>query len=269
MRITVLLIIVFLISCDILPSSIIQHSKAESSVTVVHGDQIILILHNNGLAEIDHTILFTSNKTISGVLIEKQSFDGTLIGEPILIADSSIEHSEVSWKTEGGITKFNITVNATLEPQKFKAVRLSYTLRDLLKFDNNSWFFNRVFTMSADAIAPPEVVIKVPKPSQFEDLEFHEIVPFPAVFLEEGPYYVLTWKSSTATFGNVTETLVRLRYSSQFNFVKTFLWLTPTLVSISVGVILTRLWDNRSRLLRWIQKRLKSREKGKSAEKEG
>lgn len=256
MRITGFLLIVFLVSCYILPSSVIQHVKAENSITVVHGDQIILTLQNSGLVKIDHTILFTSNKTITGVLIEKLSFEGTLIGEPTLIADSSIEHSEVLWKTEGGITKFNITVNATLEPQKFKAVRLGYTVSDLLKFDNGSWFFNSVFTMSAGAIAPPEVVIKVPKPSQFEDLEFREIVPMPVVFLEEGPYYVLTWKSSSVTFGNVTETLVRLRYSSQFNLVKALLWLTPTLISISVGVVLTRLWDNRKRVSAGIKKRL-------------
>jgi len=256
MRVTSFLLIVFLVSCCILPSSIIQQAESEDSVTVVHGDQIILSLQNNGLVKIDHTILFTSDETITGVLIEKLSIEGTLIGEPTLIADSFIEHSEVSWKTEGGITKFNITVNATLEPQKFKAVRLGYVVRDLLKFDDDSWFFNNVFTMSAGAIAPPEVVIKVPKPSQFEDLEFREIVPIPDVFLEEGQFYVLTWKSSAVTFGNVTETLVRLRYSSQFNLFKTLLWLTPTLISISVGVILTRLWDNRKRISAGIKSRL-------------
>jgi hypothetical protein len=206
-------------------------------------------LENDGSVMVNQTILFTSNKTINGSMVENESIDGTLIGEPELIADSSIEHSEALWKSEEDVTTFIIIVNATFEPSKFKAVKLNYYLSGLLERENDgSWLFNRVFNMAADALAPPEIVVKVPKPSQFQDLRFLEIIPTPSVSLDETGYYVMSWTSSAVTFGNVTETLVRLRYSSSFSGLKVLLFFTPTLIGIIMGFILARLWDYRKKI---------------------
>lgn len=255
MRMSKYLLILILIICCVL-LSIIKPATAENGVTVVHGNQFILTLEDDGLVRVDHTILFTSNRTIKGVFIEHHSMDGTLIGEPTLVADSTIEHSEVLWKVEDEITRFTIIINATLEPNKMKAVRLSFTIKGLLELINDSQFFNRLFSLTSDAIAPPEVVVKVPKPSQFKELVFHEIIPTPEVFLEEGSFYLLTWKSSAFTFGNTTKTLVRLRYSSYTNYGKIITWIVPPFLGIIGGFLLTRLWDNRTRVSTWIKKKI-------------
>lgn len=108
----------------------------------------------------------------------------------------------------------------------------------MLKRIDGSWFLGKVFVMRSDVIASPEVIVKVPKPSQFEDFIFQEIIPAPEVFLEEGSYYVLTWKSSVFTVGNITETLIRVRYSSDFSYIKFAVGLVPTFTGVVCGFLL-------------------------------
>jgi hypothetical protein len=216
------------------------------TITIGHGDQFTMTLNNSDTVKIEQTVLFTSNKTAKAYMEETMSIDGSLVGEPTIVADSSIENADVLWKSADNVTTFIIRVNVTLEPSKFKAVRLTYYLAGIVKHENDgTWLFNRVFNMTAESIAPPEIVVKVPKPSQWEDLKFQEIVPTPSSLIEEEGFYVMSWKSSAITFENTTETFVRLRYSLNFNPMKVILWLTPTIIGLISGFVIARLWDYR------------------------
>lgn len=215
----------------------IKPLRADDLIIVGHGDQFVLTLRNNELVDIDHTILLTSNKTIEGTYNEIQSIDGRLEGEPTYVMDSDIDSCEVLWKVEDGLTKFNITIKATVEPLKFKSVTISYTLNGSLNYKNGSWHFRKVFSSTAGALAPPEIVVKVPKPSEFDDLSFEEIIPIPHVFLEEGPHYILVWKSEVFLVGNTSATLVRLKYSATKNWHRILVRFAPPIITFVAGLI--------------------------------
>jgi len=149
-----------------------------------------------------------------------------------------------------------IHVNVTLQPSKFKAVRLTYYLTGIVQRQNDdTWLFNRVFNMTAGSIAPPEIVIKVPKPQLWDDLKFQEIVPTPSSLIEEEGFYVMSWKSSAIIFENTTETFVRLRYSLNFNPIKVVLWLTPSIFGFILGFISARLWEHKKQVVSWLKRR--------------
>lgn len=244
----VVMVSVFLLF--ILSLALVSTSRViADTVTLAHGDQIVFTLENDGSAIVNETILFTSNKTVTGTYVESGSVDGTLIGDPQLIADPPLENSYVLYKSEANVTTLIINVSGTVEANTFEAVELNYRINGLLQHENDgSWLFQQVFTMSADALAPPEIVVKVPIPSQFDDLTFEEIIPTPSVNLVEGSYYVLSWTSSAVTFGNATETLVRIHYSSNFDLFKSMLWILPTIIGIICGFLLARGWDYKARI---------------------
>lgn len=233
-------------------------SPAESfadTITIVHGDQYVMTLTGSDIVKIEQTILFSSNKTANAYMEEIGSIDGALVGEPAIVADSSIESALVDWKSVENITTLIVRVNVTLQPSKFKAVRLTYSLAGVLQHQNDgTWLLNRVFNMTAGSVAPPEIVVKVPKPSQWEELKLQEIVPTPSSVIEEEGFYVMTWKSSAVTFENTTETFVRLRYSLSFSPMKVLVWFTPPIFGFLLGFITVRLWDKREEIKSWIKK---------------
>lgn len=232
----------------------IKPLRADDLIIVGHGDQFVLTLKNDGLVDINHTILLTSNKTIEGTYNEIHSIDGTLVGEPTAVRDSDIDSCEVLWRVADGITKFNITIKATVEPLKFKSVTISYTLDDLLNFRNGSWYFRKVFSSTAGALAPPEIVVKVPRPSEFDDLSFEEMIPIPHVFLEEGPHYILVWKSEVFVVGNTSATLVRLKYSFSTNWLRiVYRYGPPMAFTLIIGYAVRPAWS-------WIKKKRKPSE---------
>jgi len=223
----------------------IKPLRADDAVSVGHGDQFVVTLRDDRacpLVDIDHTVLLTSNRTISGVFNMEVSVEGTLVGEPDFVVDSDIDNSELLWKVEDGITKFNVTIETVVKPLKFKGMRLSYTLNGSLKFQNGSWIYRAVFSSTAGYLAPPEIVVKVPKPSEFQDLSFEEIIPIPHVFLEEGLYYTLVWKSEVYMVGNTSATLVRLKYSATTNWLRIVYRFGPPVITFFAGIAVRPAW---------------------------
>jgi hypothetical protein len=195
--------------------------------------------------------------TVNAYMEETASFDGALVGEPTIVADSSIESAFVDWKSIENVTTMITRVNVTLQPSKFKAVRLTYYLTGIVQRQNDgTWLFNRAFNMTADSIAPPEIVIKVPKPLPWEELKLQEIVPTPSSLLEEGGFYVMSWKSSVITFENTTESLVRLRYSVNFNAGNILLWFAPPIFGFILGLLSRRLWKLGKQGVFWLRRHI-------------
>ena len=222
----------------------VKPSRADETITVAHGDQIVLTLRKDGLIDVQHTILLTSNKTVSGVFNVNQSIEGALVGEPTFIADSDIHRCEILWQVEDGNTKFYITIDTTVKPFKFKGVTICYSLNDPSCDEHNgSWYFRRVFSSSSGALAPPEIVVKVPKPDEFDDLSFDEVIPVPHVFMEEGPCYTLIWKSEAFIVGNTSVTLVRLKYSKTTNWARICNRFVPPAITFVAGVLIKIGWD--------------------------
>lgn len=222
----------------------ITPSKADDVISVGHGDHIVVTLRNDGLIDIDYTILMTSNKTVKGTFNLIQSLDGVLVGEPNITADSRIESCELLWKVEGEVTVFNVTIKTDVEPFKFRDVTISYTLNGSLKFQDGSWYFERVFSSTAGSLAPPEIVVKVPKPSEFDDLSFEEMIPIPHVFLEEGLCYTLVWKSEAFLVGNTSVTLVRLKYSVRTNWLRiVYRYGPPMGFTFALGYVIKPIWE--------------------------
>jgi len=222
-------------------------SKADDTISVGHGEQIVLTLRNDGLIGIDQTILMTSSKTVEGTFMMNMSLDGILVGEPEITVEAPVESGEVLWKVENNVTLLNVTIKTKVDPFKFRFATLRYVLNGSLAWDGRAWHFQRIFSSTAGSLAPPWIVVKVPKPSEFEDLSFEEMMPVPNVFLEEGSYYTLVWKSEAFLVENTSVTLVRLAYSSVMNWPRVFYRFGPPIITFLAGLAIKPAWT-------WVKK---------------
>ena len=238
-------IFAFILAFSVCLTAIMELVTADDVITVAHGDQIVVTLRNDELVDIDHTVLLTSDSTVEGVFTLVMSLDGRVVEGP-RIAHSDIENvalSSVIQYPHLNISKFNVTIRTTVEPFKFKGVTISCTVAGRLTFSNNIWDFRSVFSSTAGALAPPEIVVKVPKPSEFSDLSFIQILPTPGVFLEEGTCYTLVWKSEAFMVGNTSATLVRLKYSTTTNWFRAISRFGPPVVTFVLGLAIRPIWN--------------------------
>jgi hypothetical protein len=182
---------------------------ADGTTTVAIGDQITLTLRD-GLVDCVDTILITSSAEIRGDFHEIISLRGELVTPPTYEAPN-VSMCEVYSSIINGNPRIDVIItNATVRPSQFLRVRLSYTLGGILKFANDSWNLDFHLTSS---IGNGEIVIRVPKPSsEFSEVRFSDVVPFPNAFYEEESYYVFAWQSPIFSYGTTSQYYVRLSY---------------------------------------------------------
>ena len=146
-----------------------------------------------------------------------------------------IREPDILYKSENGITTIIANFSVALAPLKFVKLELFYKLSDMLKNENGTWHLR--YTFNTDAVSPPEIVVKVPKPSQFNKLIVENTIPSPTVFIEESHYYSLVYKVPLFKFGNTSTTSIDISYHSILDTDAIFWWLILTVLGIVLGIL--------------------------------
>jgi len=216
--------------------ALIPTSYSENGILIAYGDHIELVCEDNGLIAVCHTILETANITENVTSTSTYSIKGTLAGEVTFEYDPEIRKPDVLYKSENGITTIFVNFTVTLTPLRFAKLKLLYKLQDMLKNENGTWHLR--YSFNTDAISPPEIVVKIPKPSTFRKLIVENTVPSPHVFIEESRYYAFVYKSPLFKFGNTSTTSIDISYKTEWDFDAIFWWVILTISSVVMGVIL-------------------------------
>jgi len=220
----------------IMTVALVCSTSAQEGILIAHGDHIELVCEDDGLISVTHTILEAANITQNVTSAATYSIQGTLVGEVRSEYDPEIREPDILYRSENGITTITANFSATLAPLKFVKLKLFYKLSDLLKNENGTWHLRCTF--NGDATSPPEIVVKIPKPSQFKKLIVENTVPSPNVFIEESHYYSLVYKVPLFRFGNTGSTSIDISYHTVWDIDAIFWWLILTIVSIVIGVVL-------------------------------
>ena len=218
-------------------------TSADDGILIAHGDHFEMTCKNDGFVDVSHTIVVTANKTWNVTINPNYSFEGILVGNVTYEADPEIyEPIEIQPSSKEGVSTINVSFKATLKPLKFTKLKLKYTVGDLLRQDENgTWHFSHIFNSFSGN--PPEILLKIPKPpTQFHRLVIEDTLPAPDVFIEESHFYVLVWKSSLFTFGNVSTTLINVSYRTELNTESVGLWLVLILIGGVVTELSRRIW---------------------------
>jgi hypothetical protein len=228
---------------------LIRSASAQEGILIAYGDHIELVCEDNGLISVTHTILETANVTQNVTSASTYSIKGTLVGTVKGEYDPEIREPDILYKSENGITTIIVNFSVTLAPLKFVKLKLSYELSDMLKYENETWHLR--YTFNSDATSPPEIVVKVPKPSQFDKLVVENTVPSPNVLMEESHYYSLVYKTPLFKFGNTSATSIDITYRSEFDFDAFKWWILLQVlgwaIAFPLGFSLERIWRLRIR----------------------
>jgi len=216
--------------------ALIPTSYSENGILIAYGDHIELVCEDNGLIAVCHTILETANITENVTSTSTYSIKGTLAGEVTFEYDPEIRKPDVLYKSENGITTIFVNFTVTLTPLRFAKLKLLYKLQDMLKNENGTWHLR--YSFNTDAISPPEIVVKIPKPYTFRKLIVENTVPSPHVFIEESRYYAFVYKSPLFKFGNTSTTSIDISYKTEWDFDAIFWWVILTISSVVMGVVL-------------------------------
>lgn len=214
----------------------IPTSHSDNGILIAYGDHIEMICEDDGLIAVCHTILETANITENVTSTSTYSIDGTLVGEVTFEYDPEIREPDVLYKSENGITTIFVNFTVTLTPLKFAKLKLLYRLKDMLKNENGTWYLR--YSFNTDAISPPEIVVKIPKPSTFRKLIVENTVPAPHVFIEENHYYALVYKSPLFKFGNTSTTSIDISYKTVWDFDAIFWYVILLVLSIMLSGVL-------------------------------
>jgi len=221
----------------IMTLALVCSTSAQKGILIAYGDHIELVCEDNGQISVTHTILETANITQNVTSTSTYSIKGTLVGEVRSEYDPEIREPDILYKSENGITTIIANFSVTLAPLKFVKLKLFYELSGMLKNENGTWHLR--YTFNTDAISPPEIVVKVPKPSQFNKLIVENTVPSPNVFIEESHYYSLVYKVPLFKFGNTSTTSIDISYHTALDTDAIFWWVVLTIISFVIGIALT------------------------------
>ena len=224
--------------------ALIRSTSAQEGILIAYGDHIELVCEDSGLISVTHTVLETANITQNVTSASTYSIKGTLAGIVRSEYDPEIREPDILYKSENGITTIIVNFSVTLAPLKFVKLKLFYKLSDMLKNENGTWHLR--YTFNTDATSPPEIVVKVPKPSQFNKLIVENTVPSPNVFIEESHYYSLVYKTPLFKFGNTSATSVDISYRSEFDFDAIKWWVLLQIlgwaIAFPLGFFVERIW---------------------------
>jgi len=195
---------------------------AQKGVLIAYGDHFELTCEDNGLISVTHTILETANITQNVTSTSTYSIEGTLDGEVRSEYDPEIQEPDIFYKSENGVTTIVVNFSVTLKPLKFAKLKLFYKLSSILKNENGTWHLR--YTFNSDAISPPEIIVKIPKPSPFRKLILKNTVPAPSMFIEESHYYCLVYRTPLFTFGNTSSTSLDISYTNEWDFDAIIWW---------------------------------------------
>lgn len=211
------------------------------SIVLPHGDHIEMTCENDGTLSVVHTILETASATKNVTTSATYSFAGTLIGNITFENNSDIINPNITYETENGSTSIFANFTATLTPQKFIEFTMLYKINGLIDNENGTLHFRT--TINTAPTAPPEIVVKIPKPSIFQKLVVYNTVPAPQVFVDEGGYYDLIYKSPLFTFENASTTLIDIKYETVWDIAAIFSWIVLAVASTVIGVFIGVVFD--------------------------
>jgi len=215
----------------------IPRTFSQDGIQIAYGDHFEMTCRNDGFVDFYQVILATANITQNVTFEATYSLDGNLVGDMSYEYSPEIVDHEVISNSLNGISVIDVSYNATLKPLKFTNLKLNYIVDGLLKKDeNNAWHFKHSF--NSDSKGSLEVLLKIPKPSQFEKLILKDTIPAPHVFVEESHYYVLVWKSPLFTFNNVSSTYIDVSYEIVWNPEAFNLWLILQIAVFFIGLVL-------------------------------
>jgi len=239
MRATILGILISMVIALVAPT------VADDGVLVIYGDHFEMVCRDDGLVDVYHSILETTNITKNVRSMSTYSFDGTLVGPVSYESSPEIYRPTVVGDSKDGTSTILVDFNATLKPPNFAKLKLAYTVKDLLKEVDGTWHFKHRFNYSA--VSAPEVLLKIPKPStQFEKLIVEDTIPAPHVFMEESRYYVLVWKSPLVTIRNFSVTYIDVSYKTVADPQSYITWFAERIAIVATTAILTlfgkRIW---------------------------
>lgn len=217
--------------------ALFHSTNAQEGILIAYGDHIELVCEESGLVSVTHTILETANTTQNVTSVSTYSIKGTLVGEVRSEYDPEIREPDILYKSENGITTIIANFSVSLAPLKFVKLELFYKLSDMLKNENGTWHLR--YTFNTDAISPPEIVVKIPKPSQFNKLIVENTVPSPNVFIEESHFYSFVYKVPLFKFGNTSTTSIDISYRTALDPDAIFWFLILSIASFGLGVVLT------------------------------
>jgi len=216
--------------------SLIPSSFSENGVGIAYGDHIEMVCQDNGLVVVHHTLIETANVTENVTSTSIYSFKGTLEGEVKAELDPEILTYDILYKSDNGITTLIVNFTATLTPLKFVKLKLLYTMKDIIINENGTWHFR--YTFNTAAVSPPEIVVKIPKPSTFRKLVIESTIPSPKLYSEESSYFGLAYSQPLFTFGKTSSTSIDITYTTLWDFDAIFWWGILTISSITIGFVL-------------------------------
>jgi hypothetical protein len=241
MRIRIFLSVVVFITTTV---ALVHSTSAQEGILIAYGDHFELVCEDNGLISVTHIVLETANITQNVTSTSTYSIKGTLVGEVRSEYDPEIREPDILYKSENGVTTIFVNFSVTLMPLKFVKLKLFYKLSDILKNENGTWHLR--YTFNTDAISPPEIVVKIPKPSQFNKLIVENTVPSPQVFIEESHYYSLVYKAPLFKFGNTSSTSLDISYKNELDFDAIKWWVLLQIfgwtIAFPLGFFAERIW---------------------------
>lgn len=231
----------------IITVALVSFTSAQEGILIAYGDHIELVCGDDGLISVTHTVLETANITKNITSTSIYSIKGTLVGEIRNESDPEIRELRIRGESDNGVTIITANFSVTLAPLKFVKLKLFYKLSDMLKNENGTWHLR--YTFNTDAVSPPEIVVKVPKPSQFNKLIVENTVPSPNVFIEESHYYSLVYKTPLFKFGNTSTTSIDISYRNELDHDAIKWWVLLQIfgwiIAFPLGFFAERIWKLR------------------------
>ena len=244
------LTILFFTSLILLPISY----NEDQGLLLAHGDHFEIICRNDGLVDFHHIVLLTANITANVTAQPTYSFEGEIIGQVSYACDPEVHEHKVLYSSENGRSIIEASFSATLKPLKFTRIKLYYTVKGLLNEVNGTWYFR--YRINTESASPPEIVLKIPKPSMFHKLIIDSAVPSPQVFIEESHYYDLIWKSPLFIFGNTSTTYIDVSYRIVWDWESFIYWFLLTVGSGFIGFIIGLIPKRIKRFVLTIKKKI-------------
>lgn len=120
-------------------------------------------------------------------------------------------------------------------------MKLRYSVEGLLRKDDRGFFrFKNTIRVDSGSL---EVLLKIPKPSQFHRLEMEHAIPVPQMFTEESHYYVLAWDTPTLVSQDVSIMDIDISYRTVWDLESIWTWLLLLFAGAFAGWVLKRILE--------------------------
>jgi len=239
-----------------------------NDVTVYHGNHAEIICNADGTTDITLILLVTANSMFT---TSSEHVDVNMIIEMGIIKsnvtyDASPEIKNLACEVINGGKAINVSFDYYPDTNEFFKIDIRYKTTGLFSRSGDGTFhFNHTFHSKYSAL---DMLIKLPKPSEFSKISLTETCPVPAVYFEDTSYYMLGWNTAPYIDCDDYYMPINFSYRLETDWSYAHLWLWLSILSAVVALSVERIiWiiQHRKEAILFLKSKINRREGYKGA----